>query len=454
MRTVRTASRSKPVFRLPEAFLFLLLLMLPMMLLLGAAAARGGGPTLLFWLVLIIPLVALPVLLFCCEPEETADAPREAARGVNSVRGVSGLRSVEGIQDAVREDRLAGLIAPFVRPLRSYADQGVEIVEGVPQVPAASLFRELERRLAPYGATPLVEELDHGVVRVVALPMEVNDRLRSRPSGVVNILLLAATLVTTTYAGALQQGVNLLAEPGRFAVGLPYAVTLLTILGVHELGHYFMARHHGVDVTPPYFIPVPLGLGTFGAFIQIKSLIKTRRAIFDIGIAGPLAGLVLAIPLLYIGLRGSVPLDVPQPGVAARTESSLLLAFMYQLVSGGEAGGVLLRLSPVAFAAWIGIFVTALNLLPVGQLDGGHIAYALLGRRYARMVSMGAVALMVAAGLVLWPGLLTWALLVALMAGFSHMPALDDVTPPDVKRLVLGAATLLLPLVVLLPTPR
>jgi membrane-associated protease RseP (regulator of RpoE activity) len=204
-------------------------------------------------------------------------------------------------------------------------------------------------------------------------------------------------------------------------------------------------------VTPPYFIPVPFGLGTFGAFIQIKSLVKTRRAVFDIGIAGPLAGLVVAVPLLYLGLRNSALVPAPPLGAAAYTQPSLLLALMARAVYGDAPAGVAVQLSPVAFAAWIGIFVTGLNLLPVGQLDGGHIAYALVGSRRARLVGMTTVALMVLAGIFLWPGLLTWALVVALMAGFSHLPALDDITPPDTPRVVLGVATLLLVPLVLLP---
>ncbi len=346
-------------------------------------------------------------------------------------------------------------IAAVIEPVRRHPTPGVYVVDGVPHVPKRSLFPELESRLAPYNAMPLVEDIGHGTVRVVVLPKGIDERMRKPTSLGTHILLLAITLLTTTYVGAQQQGVDLLAHPGRFAVGLAYALTLLSILGIHELGHYFMGRHHHVEVTPPYFIPVPFGLGTFGAFIQIKSLIKTRRAVFDIGIAGPLAGLAVAIPLLYIGLHASTPLNASgalPAGAGATSGSSLLLAFMYQLVHGRDPAIVGVQLSPVAFAAWIGIFVTGLNLLPVGQLDGGHIAYALVGSRRARTVSMVTVMLMVAAGLFMWPNLLTWAFILALFAGFAHMPALDDLTPPDMGRVALGVVTLLLPLLVLIPT--
>ena len=137
-----------------------------------------------------------------------------------------------------------------------------------------------------------------------------------------------------------------------------------------------------------------------------------------------------------------------------RTRARLvLLAVIYQLANGGELGGAVIRLSPVAYAGWIGLFITALNLMPVGQLDGGHIAYGLFGQRRARQISIAAFVAMLALGISVWPGLLTWALLIALIAGFSHMPALDDVTPPDAKRFALGAAALAVVLLTLLPLP-
>jgi membrane-associated protease RseP (regulator of RpoE activity) len=235
--------------------------------------------------------------------------------------------------------------------------------------------------------------------------------------------------------------------------GVWFAATLMGILLCHEMGHYVVARRHGVDVSLPYFIPVPMGLGTFGAFIQMKSLLKSRRTVFDIGIAGPLAGLVIALPVLYFGLGNSEALTDPSPGAGMQTGSSLLLALLYQAVHGGDLGAAAVRLSPVAFAGWVGLFVTALNLLPVGQLDGGHIAYGLFGRRHARTISIVSIVAMLALGFLVWPGLLTWALLVTLLAGFSHMPSLDDVTPPDAKRFALGALALAILVLIVLPVP-
>lgn len=432
------ATEAKRVYRLADAVVLLLLSMLPVMVLLALGPA--AAPAILLWLLLLLPLGMAAWLLTCCEPEESANGQRAAALHVPRSGDVAA--------------EFEEVVAPLVDPTRSYAEADVPVVEGIPRVERSQLFSQLERRLAPRQVIPLVEELGGGAVRVVGLPRAVDERLRTRSSPVVNLVLLIATIITTVYAGARHQGVNVLQDPSQFPVGLPYAISLLTILGVHELGHYFMARRHGVDVTLPYFIPVPMGLGTLGAFIQMKSLIKTRRAVFDIGIAGPLAGLAIAAPLLYIGLTSGSTAAGAGGSFTLDTGSSLFLALLFQLAYGGDIGSAAVNLSPVAFAAWIGVFVTALNLLPVGQLDGGHIAYALFGRRHATTVSIATVLLMAVLGLFVWPGLLIWALLVMLIAGFSHMPALDDVTPPDRKRFALGAVTLILPLLIVLPVPR
>jgi membrane-associated protease RseP (regulator of RpoE activity) len=418
--------------------LLLLVFLLPMMWLVGAAEGAGGRPTFVLWLVLILPWLVLPWLLSCCAPEETTDGHKVAAR--------------HSPPDSMLAEQFASLVAPEIDVQRNYVEQGMPAVEGTLRSDATLAFRELEKRLAAWHVTPLLESLGGKTVRVLALPVAVEERLRRGSSRTVNLVLFLATLATTVFAGATHSGVNLLEDPARFVVGLPYAVALLGILGVHEMGHYVVARWHGVRVTLPYFIPVPMGLGTFGAFIQIKSLIKSRRAVFDIGIAGPLAGLLVALPALYVGLHYTAVVQT-DASAGMQTGSSLLLALMYQLVHGGDLGTATVRLSPVAYAGWIGLFVTALNLMPVGQLDGGHIAYGLFGRRHAKAIGIGSVLVMLGLGFFVWPGLLTWALLIALIAGFSHMPALDDVTPPDRRRFALGALAFVLLALILLPVP-
>jgi len=428
----------KRSFRLADELLLFLLFLLPMMLVLGAAERTAQAPTLLFWLLILLPLVILPLLWRAADAEETAQGPRVAARRVEP--------------EIALAEEFAAVTAPVVDVRRAFVEAGVPIVEGrLRQEPSQALAR-LEILLAPSRLTPLIEEAGDQTVRIIGLPMTVDAQLRRRSSFAVNLVLFLATVVTTVWAGALHQGVNLLNEPSQVVVGIPYSAALLGILGVHEMGHYVAGRWHGVDVTLPYFIPVPMGLGTLGAFIQIKSLIRSRRAVFDIGIAGPLAGLVVAIPALYFGLQDT-PAVSGDSTMGLQAGSSLLLALIYQLANGGDLGGAVIRLSPVAYAGWIGLFITALNLMPVGQLDGGHIAYGLFGRRRARQIGIAAFVAMLALGLFVWPGLLTWALLIALIAGFSHMPALDDVTPPDGKRFVLGAVAFAVLVLTLLPVP-
>jgi membrane-associated protease RseP (regulator of RpoE activity) len=173
----------------------------------------------------------------------------------------------------------------------------------------------------------------------------------------------------------------------------PTAWGCFSFWGAHELGHYFAARKHGIQVTPPYFIPAPFALGTFGAFISMKGLAGDRRALFDVAVAGPLAGLVFAIPALLIGLQYSkVVADNAPPGLlhtGVDIGSSFLMAILSKLALGSAAAeGHRLILHPLAFAGWLGLLVTAPNLLPIGQLDGGHIAHALFGsRRLTRSAS-------------------------------------------------------------------
>jgi membrane-associated protease RseP (regulator of RpoE activity) len=433
----------RPAFRLVDAVLLFLFLMLPMMLLLGAAEGTERRPPLLFWVFWLLPFLVLPWLWRRQHPDERVD--QEVTAG----------------DPGALADRAAGelgvAVAPVVDVRRSYVWGGLPVAEGRLKTSPAAAFDELENLLSPRQQTPLLESVGGDVARVVALPSTVTAALRRRSRVSVNVLLFLATIVTTVWAGALHQGVNLLSTPGQFLVGVPYAAALLAILGVHEMGHFVVARQHGVDVTWPYFIPVPIGLGTLGAFIQIKSLIKSRRAVFDVGIAGPLAGLCVALPALLVGLGQAASLSGEEALHGTRAGSSILLALMYHVVHGGDlasAASATIRLTPVAFAGWIGLVVTALNLLPVGQLDGGHIAYGLFGRRYARAIGVGTFLVMCGLGLTVWPGLLTWAILVALIAGFSHVPALDDITPPDGKRFALGLVALVLLLAIVLPLPE
>jgi hypothetical protein len=309
------------------------------------------------------------------------------------------------------------------------------------------------------GLTPLLQEDREGRPLLVWLRGAIDRCAGKGWSAWVNFLLLLVTFVTTTWAGALHAGVDLLQEPGRFVVALPYSLTLLLILGAHELGHYFTARAHHMRVTLPYFIPVPFGLGTFGAFIQLKSPAENRRALFDVGVAGPLAGLVFAIPALWIGLQYSRVLaaeevtDHTHGGIGVG--SSVLLALTARFALGNAlAEGHSLLLHPLAFAGWLGLLVTALNLLPIGQLDGGHMADAMFGRLRGAAIGTAALFALLFLGLFVWSGLLMWALIVYFIAGAKGLPPLNDVTKLGAGRIAIGAFAFLLLVLILMPVPH
>lgn len=262
-------------------------------------------------------------------------------------------------------------------------------------------------------------------------------------------VLLIATVLTTMWAGAAHVGIDLLTDPGRWQAGVPYSLALLAILGVHELGHFVVARRRGIRVSLPYFIPAPVLLGTFGAFIQLRGAVRNRATYFDVAVAGPLAGLVVAVLVILIDVRSPVP--VAHGGIIPA--SSALFAAVYTLAGGANLDAPI-TLGPLAFAGYIGLIVTALNLAPIGQLDGGHMAYAMLGQRRARVLSLAIIGALVVAGL-LWSGhYLMWAFIVWLFAGGSHPPALDETQPLRWGRIALGWTALFVLLAIVFPLPR
>src|SRR4030043_309999 len=194
---------------------------------------------------------------------------------------------------------------------------------------------------------------------------------------------------------------------GKDLKGLPFALTLMTILLSHELSHYFTSRKHKVKATLPYFIPAPTIIGTFGAVIKMKSPIVTRKALVDIGASGPVAGFIISVIVSIIGLSLSKVVAIGETKGALGLGDSLLFSFLSDMILNYQPGFQDIALHPVAFAGWIGLFVTSLNLIPIGQLDGGHIAYALLGEKHF-LLSNILVATMVLLGLLLWEGWTIW----------------------------------------------
>ncbi|MBI5576026.1 MAG: site-2 protease family protein [Deltaproteobacteria bacterium] len=265
----------------------------------------------------------------------------------------------------------------------------------------------------------------------------------------LQVLLFVATFFSTLVAGTYLSGADPLRDPAQLVVGLTFSIPLLAILGIHELGHYTAARRHNVAVTPPYFIPAPSFIGTFGAFIRIKSPVPHRDALLDIGAAGPIAGALIAVPILIIGLKMSaIRPTVGLTGIPLG--ESLLFRAASNLVLGDIPKGYDVVLHPVAFAGWIGLLVTALNLLPAGQLDGGHIAYALFGGSYMKFAR--AIPYLLLPMGYFWGGWIIWAVMLFVI-GTAHPAPLHAEIPLSRGRRAVGIFSGLLFLVCFTPTP-
>ena len=420
------------------AFLFIVALLLPWLIFLF----RPGGTITwhsLFWLALLMCLLLMWVV--SAAQRRLAAGPDFGPRMLNEAEQPEVVRQVMDVRIAIKEN-------------------GVQLYRGPLRDSASASFEKLSRAL-PKGFVPLIQEDEQLGAKIILIPKPAEEDFSRKPVRPwLHWLLFCLTVITTTWTGASYQGVDLAQEPGRFAVGLPYCIGILLILGVHELGHFFMARRHAMDVTPPYFIPVPFGLGTFGAFIQMRSPPVNRKALFDVAVAGPLAGLAMAVPALLLGLqfssiaagRDGTLTDTFQQG--ATVGSSILFTVLAKLSFGDAAQyGALVQLSPLAFAGWLGLFITSLNLLPVGQLDGGHITRAMFGSQVGQTISRVAMWSLFLLALFVWPGLMMWVVIVFLIAG-RGTPPLNDVTPLDAGRMVVGYIAMLILILILAPMPH
>jgi membrane-associated protease RseP (regulator of RpoE activity) len=226
-------------------------------------------------------------------------------------------------------------------------------------------------------------------------------------------------------------------SPLSLISGLPFSLAIMTILLAHEMGHYLTCRYYGIQATLPYFIPAPTLVGTMGAFIRIKSPIQHRAALLEVGIAGPIAGFVLAIPALVIALAKSTFVTPTAPaGSGFELGEPLIFKAFEAIMQKTPPAGMELNLHPIGFAAWFGFFATALNLLPVGQLDGGHVAYALFGDNHKR-ISQAILFMLIPLGIFYWQGWLLWST-VLLFIGLRHPITLDDGVPLSKRHSVLG----------------
>lgn len=356
--------------------------------------------------------------------------------------------------------------------------------------PSADVFSRWLTEFNKNGFTPFLRRDESaataGTGKSVVLQVLEGVVPRTQSNPWINLVLFVVTVLSTLFVGVLY-GVDvpldpnagflelmwqILTTPDLLVMGLPFAATLLGILTAHEFGHYFAARYHKVAVTLPYFLPMPLGFGTLGAFIRLKEPVPDRRKLFDIGVAGPLAGLVLAVPLLFYGLATSEVM-VPQfTAGGAMLEGNSILYYYAKLWTFGQAlpnpaTGMDVMMNDVTFAAWIGLLVTALNLLPLGQLDGGHTVFALFGKR-ARIfnwAALGGLLILGIAGLaevqaripglenVGYSGWFFWLILINFLGGPFHPPALDDVTELDPRRRWIGYAVIAIFVLIFTPVP-
>lgn len=268
---------------------------------------------------------------------------------------------------------------------------------------------------------------------------------------VIPLILFLSTILTTLFAGALQQGINLIKEPMRIWEGYPFSISIMTILLGHEMGHYFASKAHRTKATLPYFIPAPSIIGTFGAFIKMKSPILTRKALIDIGATGPIIGFALSLIACIIGLNMSKIIPVNPAEELFMLGDSILFSLLVKFTLGSIPSSQDVLLHPVAFAGWIGLFVTSMNLLPVGQLDGGHIAYALFGRWhfYISRIFLFAIAVI---GVFYWYGWLVWVLLLIFL-GIDHPPILIWESRLTLVRRLIGAISFIIFFLSFVPIP-
>jgi membrane-associated protease RseP (regulator of RpoE activity) len=346
---------------------------------------------------------------------------------------------------------------------------------------SVSSYDQLAASVNSYGLTPLFRlEKGEQVIYLVDTPPK-----QKAANPWVNVVLFVLTVFSVMLVGATPEGPvpanlggQLLAMLKSIFTGWPFALSLMGILVSHEFGHYLMSRYHKTPATLPYFIPLPISpLGTMGAAILMKGIPKNKRILFDIGVAGPLAGMIIAIPVLFLGLKMS-SLDTITASAGSFIEGNSLLYLLAKFMVFGKllpqpatygslspflywvryfftgmpspVGGMDVFISPVAFAGWAGLLVTALNLVPAGTLDGGHVVHSLFGDK-AKKAFPFLIVIMVALGFV-WSGWWLWALLLFWL-GRVNAETLDQITPLDPKRRLVAVLVIVLFVLVFTPVP-
>jgi membrane-associated protease RseP (regulator of RpoE activity) len=290
---------------------------------------------------------------------------------------------------------------------------------------------------------------------------------RQRKSLAIAILLFVLTLISTLavgaqYASSYASGqspdfeelfstyASLLTHPQLLLAGVPFAFTLIGILLAHELGHFFACRYYGISASYPYFLPAPTLIGTLGAFIRIRSPIHNRKALFDMALAGPVVGFLFAVPSLAIAILYSRVVPLSEANASVVFGQPIVMRLLVAILRPGVSPGDLL-LHPVGRAAWVGLFATALNLLPGGQLDGGHILYS-VASKYHKKITLAVALLLIPLGLLYWRGWIMWAVLL-LAIGFRHPPLLNQWERLDRPRLMWAGVAILIFVLCFMPMP-
>jgi membrane-associated protease RseP (regulator of RpoE activity) len=344
----------------------------------------------------------------------------------------------------------------FESGYKVFSVRGETIIRGklnrflaTPDIVVAQVAEELS-------AVHYLEDIDG--VRYLTLTVPTAGKRSSLPWR-TNLVLFVLTVVSTLFAGAFLSGENPLRDLTSLRVGVPFSSTIMAVLGLHELGHYLAAKRYKLNVTLPYFIPFPTIIGTLGAVIRMKSPIHNRRMLLDIGAAGPITGFLVSIPITFFGLLHShlEPIDAAMREGNIHLGNSLIFEALSRLALGTLPDGYDVVLHPVAFAGWVGLFVTSLNLLPIGQLDGGHILYSLFGRRQEK-ISTFIFALLIVLGVVVfletsWPGWFLWVFFILFLAKIPHPPVVDESVPLGGRRYFVGISTLVIFLLTFIPDP-
>ncbi|PWB54191.1 MAG: site-2 protease family protein [Candidatus Methanoperedenaceae archaeon] len=341
--------------------------------------------------------------------------------------------------ESLNDQELAEKINPFFSIYDIQHAQGNIYFFGTPKEEINIIFQKLWPFFSEKGFQ-FTMKYDLGEHILIASPFSPAKERRW-----INVVLAIATIFTTMIWGSLLFGANPVTSPAEVLKGLPFTIAIMTVLGAHEAGHYLVAKKHGMHTSLPYFIPFPNMIGTMGAVIKHRGPIPDRKALFDVGISGPLIGLIVSVIVTIIGLL-QPPITYTQQILQIELGTPLLFELIKRVIPGSD--GMIMH--PIAFAGWVGMFVTALNLIPAGQLDGGHVLRAMLGEK-AKEVSRIMPFILISLGFYvtyilnrdgfIW---VLWGVFLSFFAASGHPKPLDDDIPIGKGRMALGIITFIL----------